>query len=198
MKELVLVALLGLVSYSVSLDCGDGKIRGVNLGGWLMTEPWITPYFYEAVNVGELQDKIVDEWTYAEYLDPNEYQENMKNHWDTWLTKEDFMKVSAAGVTHVRIPLGYWYWDVADGEPFPLPNMDDTDENSALFYLKRGLQWLDELDMKAELDLHGAPGSQNGFDNSGKRGDIHWVDETYPEVKDNVDRTLHILHLISQ
>ena len=53
--------MFGLVTYSISLDCGDGKIRGVNLGGWLMTEPWITPYFYEAVNVGELQDKIVDE-----------------------------------------------------------------------------------------------------------------------------------------
>ena len=24
------------------------------------------------------------------------------------------------------------------------------------------------------LDLHGGPGSQNGFDNSGKRGEVHW------------------------
>jgi len=107
------------------------------------------------------------------------------------------MKVNSAGVTHVRIPVGYWYWDVEDGEPFPTPNFDDTDENSALFYLKRGLQWLDELDMKAEIDLHGGPGSQNGFDNSGKRGDIHWVDESYPENRENLDRTLIILRLIA-
>ena len=31
------------------------------------------------------------------------------------------------------------------------------------------------------MDLHGAPGSQNGFDNSGKRGDIHFQDGDKPE-----------------
>ena len=38
-------------------------MRGVNLGGWLLLEQWITPAFFEEVNIGELQDKIVDEWT---------------------------------------------------------------------------------------------------------------------------------------
>jgi len=27
----------------------------VNLGGWLLLEPWITPGIFEEVNVGELQ-----------------------------------------------------------------------------------------------------------------------------------------------
>ena len=31
------------------------------------------------------------------------------------------------------------------------------------------------------LDLHGAPGSQNGFDNSGKRGEIRWHKDGNPE-----------------
>ena len=33
-------------------------------------EPWITPVFFEEVNLGDLKDQIVDEWTYAEKLDP--------------------------------------------------------------------------------------------------------------------------------
>ena len=33
------------------------------------------------------------------------------------------------------------------------------------------------LCLKVLLDLHGAPGSQNGFDNSGKRGPIEWIVE---------------------
>ena len=33
-------------------------------------EPWITPVFFEELNVGELQDQIVDEWTLAEKLEP--------------------------------------------------------------------------------------------------------------------------------
>ena len=81
----------------------------------------------------------------------------------------------------MRIPVGYWYWDVEEGEPFPAPNTDDADATSPLFYLKRSLMWMDELGLKALIDLHAGPGSQNGYDNSGRRGEAHWVDETYPE-----------------
>ena len=70
-----------------------------------------------------------------------------------------------AGISHVRIPVGYWYWDVEEGEPFPAPNTDDADPSSPLFYLKRALMWMDELGLKALIDLHSGPGSQNG-DNS--------------------------------
>ena len=48
------------------------------------------------------------------------------------------------------------------------------------------------------IDLHGVPGSQNGYDNSGRRG--------YPENKDgihflengNVNRTIKVLELVTQ
>jgi hypothetical protein len=33
----------------------------VNLGGWLLLEPWITPGIFEEVNVGELQVKYKKE-----------------------------------------------------------------------------------------------------------------------------------------
>ena len=35
-------------------------------------------------------------------------------------------------------------------------------------------------------------GSQNGFDNSGRRGDVHWVSEDYPQDNANVARTIII------
>ena len=34
------------------------------------------------------------------------------------------------------------------------------------------VKWAEELELKVILDLHGAPGSQNGFDNSGRMGPI--------------------------
>ena len=48
------------------------------------------------------------------------------------------------------------------------------------------------------IDLHGVPGSQNGYDNSGRRG--------YPENKDgmhflengNANRTIKVLELVTQ
>ena len=97
---------------------------------------------------------------------------------------------------------------MVEGEPFPTPNEDESDPNNPLFYLKRALGWLDELDMKGLIDLHAAPGyfrsriklftsfiilgSQNGFDNSGRRGDVHWVSEEYPQDNANVARTIII------
>ena len=61
---------LGLICPGNSLDCGDDKIRGVNLGGWLLLEPWITPVIFEEVNVDANEGLVVDEWTYAQYVDP--------------------------------------------------------------------------------------------------------------------------------
>ena len=41
------------------------------------------------------------------------------------------------------------------------------------------------------LDLHGGQGSQNGFDNSGKRGEIHFQDG------ENSDRAVKVLSQMS-
>jgi len=177
------------------LGCSDGKVRGVNLGGWLVLEPWITPKFFEEVNDGG--DKIVDEYTYAQYLDPAVYKERMVKHWGTFYTREDFEKLANSGLSHLRIPIAYWYWDVIDGEPFPAPIEDQSDPNNALFYLKRALGWASELGLQCVLDLHTGPESQNGYDNSGRRGDIHWVDGSYPGNRGSLDRTVSILEKIS-
>ena len=45
--------------------------------------------------------------------------------------------------------------------------------------MKRLVKWADEIGLKVLIDLHGAPGSQNGFDNSGKASNVEWVDETH-------------------
>ena len=46
-------------------------IRGVNLGGYLLLEPWITPKLFEDVNI-RYNDTVVDEFTMALYMDPQE------------------------------------------------------------------------------------------------------------------------------
>ena len=192
------VAAAGRHHTRTRAGCDDDLIRGVNLGGWLLLEPWITPVFFQEVNVGELQDQVVDEWTYAEKLSPDVYWDRMVRHWDSFVTKTDLEDLVLAGVSHVRIPVGYWYWDVEEGEPFFPPNMNETDPSSPLFYLRRALTWMDELGLKALIDLHAGPGSQNGYDNSGRRGEAHWVDDTYPANRHNVDRTVTINGKIAQ
>merc|ERR1711892_619099 len=158
-----LIAACGL-GICIGLKCNDGKIRGVNVGGWLVLESWMTPALFEEFH-NQYSSNIIDEYTLAENMPHDQYRVRMAQHWDTFYTKEDLVKFANSGISHIRIPVGYWFWQFDFEEPFPEPILDSTDVLSGLFYLKRMLVWMDELGLAANIDLHGAPGSQNGFDN---------------------------------
>jgi len=135
---------------------GSQKVRGVNLGGWLVLEPWITPSIFD--NTGNTN--IIDEWTFGQLQDRTTALNVLTNHWNTWITESDFAAIAAAGLNHVRLPIGYWAFDVSGGEPFI---------QGQLPFLTKAVGWAQAHGLKLIVDLHGAPGSQNGFDNSGRR-----------------------------
>ena len=58
-------------------------------------------------------------------------------------------------------------------------------------YLLRALGWARKHGVHVILDLHGAPGSQNGYDNSGRRGSANWAQGN------NVARTVDIVRFIA-
>ncbi|KAG8732972.1 exo-1,3-beta-glucanase [Ceratobasidium sp. 414] len=140
---------------------GSTKVRGVSLGGWLLLEPWITPTLFDNTGIAA----IVDEYTFGQYQDYNTAQSKLKTHWDSWITESDFSAIAAAGLNHVRIPIGYWAFDISGGEPY---------HQGQYPYLLKAVQWAQNHGIKVLVDLHGAPGSQNGFDNSGRRGSATW------------------------
>lgn len=57
-------------------------------------------------------------------------------------------------LNHVRIPIGHWAYDVAPGEPYI---------SGQLTYLRQAIAWAAIYNLKVIIDLHGAPGSQNGY-----------------------------------
>lgn len=73
-------------------------MRGVNIGGWLVLEPWITPSLFEHTG----NDAIVDEYTFGQLQDLNMAKAALKQHWDTFYTEDDFQQIAAAGCV-VRI-----------------------------------------------------------------------------------------------
>lgn len=111
------------------------------------------PDYYKTLGIktwlGEMQ--IVDALGGKEKAKPF-----LEKHWDTWVTKKDLQDLKDGGITHVRIPIGYWIL----GEEFLKP--DETYLPGAWPYLLRCLGWCKELGLKAIVDLHGAPGVQNG------------------------------------
>ncbi|KAL4952454.1 glycoside hydrolase superfamily [Aspergillus filifer] len=135
-------------------------VRGVNLGGWLVLEPWITPSLFDEAGGG-----AVDEYTLTQILGANEALARLSEHWSTFITEQDFSLIAQAGLNHVRIPIGYWAVAPLDNEPYV---------QGQLQYLDQAVSWARAHGLKVIVDLHGAPGSQNGFDNSGRRGPIGW------------------------
>ncbi|PIL35559.1 hypothetical protein GSI_02287 [Ganoderma sinense ZZ0214-1] len=165
---------------------GQDVIRGVNLGGWFVLEPWITPSIFETTN----NSNIIDEYTFGQMQDSNVASNVLQNHWNTWITEDDFVAIKAAGLNHVRMQIGYW--------SIPITSADTNYSTSvtpyisgAWPYLLRALSWAKEHGIHVILDLHGAPGSQNGYDNSGRRGSASWAQG------DNVARTLDLVRFMA-
>ena len=82
---------------------GSQKVRGVNIGGWLVLEPWITPTLFD--NTGD--NRVIDEWTFGQFV-PNA-KNILQQHWDTWITESDFADIAAAGyiLSHTAFCLGF-------------------------------------------------------------------------------------------
>ncbi|KAF5366258.1 hypothetical protein D9758_005687 [Tetrapyrgos nigripes] len=166
---------------SPGFSYGSTKVRGVNLGGWLVLEPWMTPSMFDSLN----DSRIIDEWTFAQYQSKAVATLALTNHWNTWITEQDFIDMQKAGLNHVRIPIGYWAFDVSGGEPFI---------QGQIPYLQNAVAWAKKYGLKVIVDLHGAPGSQNGFDNSGQS-------MSYPQwqtKQSNINRTKAVLATIAK
>lgn len=88
-----LSALIPVFAVTPGFPYGSQKVRGVNLGGWLVLEPWITPSLFD--NTGD--SRIVDEWTFGQYQNYNTALNTLQNHWNTWITEADFIAIAAAG-----------------------------------------------------------------------------------------------------
>ncbi|KZT59079.1 glycoside hydrolase family 5 protein [Calocera cornea HHB12733] len=162
-----------------SFPYGSKPVRGVNLGGWLVLEPWITPSIFD--NTGN--DGIVDEYTLGQYSDYNTAVNTLRSHWSSWITQSDLQAIAAAGLNHVRIPIGFWAFDNG-GTPYI--------KDQQYSYLKKAVQWASNSGIAVWIDLHGVPGSQNGYDNSGQRGSAEWHTNT-----DNVARTKAIIQTLA-
>ncbi|THV07412.1 glycoside hydrolase family 5 protein [Dendrothele bispora CBS 962.96] len=168
---------------------GNNTIRGVNLGGWFVLEPWITPSIFENTD----DDGIVDEFTLGQRTDFNASLEMLQNHWNTWITEDDFIAIAEAGLNHVRIPLGYWSVPMTSSDTNQSTSVDPYIPG-AWPYLLRALNWAAAHNIHVIIDLHGAPGSQNGYDNSGQRtSNPQWAFSSQ-----NISRTIDTMVFIAK
>jgi glucan 1,3-beta-glucosidase len=132
----------------------------------------MTPSIFNATDTA-------DEWHLCNALGKQECLSTLNDHWSTFYTRSDFLAMKAAGLNSVRIPLGYWAVDLLDYEPYV---------SGQYPYLVQAVQWAKEMGFTVMVDIHGAPGSQNGWEETGLVGPIEFIAN-----QSNTDRTLNVL-----
>lgn len=143
------------------------QVRGVNLGGWLVLEPWITPsLFYQFLGNNE-NDTAMDMYSFCRVMGPAAGNWQLQQHWNSWVTEEIIAQLSAHKINSLRLPVGDWMY-----KPYA-PYTGCTE--GALDKVDWLLDMADKYGMTVLLDLHGIKDSQNGFDNSGMSQDLYWT-----------------------
>ena len=153
----------------------SGLLRGLNVGNWLVIEPWMDD---GSLLKGKFQN-APDQWTF-DGLDKD--GSAIKAHWDSWFTEADVQKIKSYGFNALRIPIGYWAIDNS-GTPY---------HKGAADYMDKAIGWARSAGMKVMVDCHGSPGSQNGQMHSGHQGNVVWQQD------DNLKKSTEILQKMVQ
>ncbi len=131
------------------------QLRGVNLGGWLVMESWMTP----ADSSG-----LPDEYSIISKLD-NRFgvtteQSLIRTYRQSWMTTQDLDNIKAQGLNVVRVPV---WW----GDFYTLAGAWRSDAFDLLDWLvseasARGIYTI--------IDMHGVFGGQSTSDDTGRSG----------------------------
>ena len=145
-KHLLIASPTGLVSTSSS--CGlvsDSSDRDIPSA---VLEPWITPSLFDQW-AGD--HSVKDEFSYTKALGKETASSRLDEHWSSWIKEQDLVDIAAAGLNHVRIPVGYWSVTPLPGDPYV---------SGAYKYLNSSLDWAQKHNLKVMIDLHGGESLQ--------------------------------------
>ena len=150
-------------------------MKGVNLGGWLVLERFITPSVFKDTDAKD---------EYSLSILGEKYRKRIKKHHENFVTESDFKWLSQH-VELLRIPIGYW---IFGGEK---PYI------GAIKQLDWAFKMAKKYELKILIDIHGAPGSQNGLAHSGRVGECSWLDDETCRVQ-SLEMTTRIVKRYSE
>ncbi|XXG70693.1 hypothetical protein AAC387_Pa07g0117 [Persea americana] len=109
----------------------------------------------------------------------------LREHWKSFIVEDDFKFVSQNGLNAVRIPVGWW---IASDPTPPWPFVGGSLET-----LDNAFSWAEEYNLKVIVDLHAAPGSQNGWEHSGSRDGF----QDWGKTDENIQQTVNVIDFLT-
>ena len=150
------------------------KVKGVNLGNWLVLEKWMSPALFAGTTAE-------DEYYLPRQLSKEVYEARIKIHRSEYITERDFVTIKSMGMESVRIPVPYFIF--GDRKPFI----------GCIEELDKAFNWAEKYGLTILIDLHTVPLSQNGFDNGGISGVCKWA-----QNPDEVEFALSVLERLAK
>ena len=152
------------------------QLTGVNAGQILLQEGWMSPFSLEPLKNedgsyvkdadGNIQYPEFSEEEFRAGLSSNpnlqEYDIDtlMRYYWDCFFTEEDFRIIKEElGLNTIRLP--FYYLNILNED------LSLKAEADAFAYLDWFISMAGKYQLYVVPDLHGAPGSQNGYEHSG-------------------------------
>ncbi|NLP34879.1 MAG: glycoside hydrolase family 5 protein [Clostridiales bacterium] len=141
------------------------QLRGTNVGGWQVMEAWMCP-----TNAPDQKSAIA---TLRERFGEEKAEELIKIYEKAWWQEDDFDNVKGLNFNVLRLPISYLNLQDEEGKL-----REDTLATYDWF-----VEECAKRDIYVILDLHAAPGSQNGRDHSGDiSGSVLFTDKAAQDL----------------
>jgi len=156
----------GSTHIQFSIRNGKIPVRGVNLGGWLVAEHWMSP------DAEIWKDVPKEAYSRGEYAAMNATADHslavqrFQKHHATWITEDDIKSIAQYKLNTVRVPIGYW---LGGNYTNTNPDMNEWKMHApdTLDYLDLLIRkWAKDANVAVLIDFHSVVGSQNGEDHS--------------------------------
>ena len=146
------------------------QLKGLNLGGWLVMEPWMCP-----ADSGGLPDtySIISELDSRPGFGVATEQSLIRTYQTNWITAADLDNLTNGGFNCVRVPV---WW----GNFYSITNTTSSGWRSDAFTV---LDWLvtncASRGIYVVIDMHGVVGGQSTSDDTGQQNqNLYWTSST--------------------
>lgn len=153
------------------------RIRGVNLGEWLVLERWMDPSIFDGTTAR-------DEDNLCRQLDVETKLGRFRRHRDSFIVESDFAFIKDRGLDSVRLPIPHFVF--GDDADFCSPYV------GCLEYVDKCFDLAEKYGLSVLIDMHTAPDSQNGYDNGGICAICKWH-----QKPGNITRLIDVLSMLA-
>jgi Cellulase (glycosyl hydrolase family 5) len=124
------------------------RLRGVNLGGWLLWEGWDFSKGYD------LTENSIDDGL-ADLVGQPAVDQFHQDMYANFITEADIQAIADAGFNSIRLPINYRILE-DDNNPYVY-------KDSGWKLIDQALAWCEKYGIYVILDLHALPGGQSGM-----------------------------------